>query len=60
MRVKDPDTKLTVEVEIRKLSTGEMVGLDQAYLENMGDEDEPNNPYAPGKFIVPLEESEIA
>ena len=31
--VTDPDTKLPVEVEIRKLETGGMVGIDASYLE---------------------------
>lgn len=31
--VTDPDTNLPVEVEIRKLETGGMVGIDASYLE---------------------------
>lgn len=31
--VTDPDTNLPVEVEIRKLETGGMVGIDGSYLE---------------------------
>jgi len=31
--VTDPDSKLDVEVEIRKLESGGMVGIDGSYLE---------------------------
>lgn len=30
----DPDTRLPVEIEIRKLATGGMIGLDGSFLEN--------------------------
>jgi len=30
----DPDTKAVVDVEIRKLETGGMVGIDGSWLEN--------------------------
>jgi hypothetical protein len=46
--VTDPDTGNEVGVEIRKLETGPMVGLDSSYLEQLdGDpeEDFPMSPY---------------
>jgi hypothetical protein len=33
IEVIDPDTNLPVEVEIRKLETGGMIGVDGSYLE---------------------------
>lgn len=39
----DPDTKLEVEVEIRKLPSGLMVGFDGVYLES---NDPVYNPYS--------------
>lgn len=30
----DPDTNLPVEIEIRKMETGPMVGIDGSYLSN--------------------------
>jgi hypothetical protein len=54
--VTDPDTNLPVEIEIRKLETGAMIGLDGSYLEQLGDDEQPNNPYCEGKILVPLDE----
>jgi len=56
IQVRDPDTNLWVEFEIRKLENGLLVGLDGSYLESLGDEEHPNNPYEDGKFIVPCDE----
>jgi hypothetical protein len=53
----DPDTRLPVAIEIRKLATGEMIGLDEAYLVSLGGTSgNPNNPYAAGKINVPDDE----
>lgn len=46
--VTDPDTKLPVMVEIRKLETGEMVGIDGAVLDRLDGDPEVDflqNPY---------------
>ena len=38
IRIEDPDTLAYVEIEIRKLETGAMVGIDGSYLEqDVGD-----------------------
>ena len=50
--VTDPDTKLPVEVEIRKdLETGAMVGLDGSFLAQMDEQDTVCDPYNPGELI---------
>lgn len=50
--VTDPDTKLNVEVEIRKLETGLMVGLDAVFLEKT--DDDAYSPYdSKTKIIIP-------
>jgi hypothetical protein len=58
--VKDPDTGLYADVEIRKLDDGPMVGLDSSYLEQLdGDpyKDFPLSPYDPGVgLLVPDDE----
>lgn len=56
----DPDTKLPVEVEIRKLEGGPMVGLDGAYLAQLDDaSDHPNSPYDDhARIVVPDNEEE--
>ncbi len=58
--VPDPTTGQQVGVEIRKLETGEVVGLDAAYLDRLdGDPKEvaPLNPYGTGeKLLVPDDE----
>lgn len=55
--VVDPDSGLPVEVEIRKMDTGAMVGLDGSYLEQMGDEEAVYSPYDPGQpIVVPTDE----
>ena len=53
--VTDPDSKLPVEVEIRKcVESGAMVGIDGSFL---GQEvDEVRNPYNPGLLDVPDDE----
>ena len=57
VEVRDPDTKLPVEVEIRKLANGLLVGLDGCFLQQMEDGDVLNNPYANGLLVVPADES---
>ena len=41
----DPDTGLEVSLEIRKLDSGAMVGLDCSFLEQLDDDDEVWSPY---------------
>lgn len=54
----DPDTNLPVDVEIRKMANGLMVGLDGNYLETISDDEHPNSPYNDGvKLIVPDNEA---
>lgn len=56
--VLDPDTKLPVEVEIRKLESGEMVGLDGSSVEDYGGF---FSPYKKSTlFLVPDDEPPIA
>lgn len=43
--VTDPDSGLPVEVEIRKLETGPMVGIDGSFLEQLADDEQPFSPY---------------
>jgi hypothetical protein len=53
----DPDTKLPVEVEIRKcVESGAMVGIDGSYLEH--EVDEVRNPYNPGLLDIPDDEDD--
>lgn len=47
--VTDPDTMLPVTVEIRKMATGAMVGLDGSFLENC--EDDAFSPYDANTFL---------
>jgi hypothetical protein len=58
IRVIDPDTGNPVEVELRKLETGGIVGLDGSYLHDLTDDEQPNNPYDDGKIIVPDDETD--
>jgi hypothetical protein len=58
IRVIDPDTGNLVEVELRKLESGGIVGLDGSYLHDLADDEQPNNPYDDGKIIVPDDETE--
>lgn len=52
--ITDPDTGNDVEVEIRKLRTGAMVGLDASYLEQLADNEQPWSPYDYGvRILVP-------
>lgn len=53
----DPDTHLQVEVEIRKLDSGLLVGFDECFLSHMEDEDRIRNPYGPGLIEVPSDEN---
>ena len=39
-------------VEIRRLDSGPLVGFDGAYLYQMGDGEQPNNPYDDGVVVV--------
>lgn len=55
--VTDPDTGLPCDLEIRKLATGELVGVDAAYTERLVDEIGFNNPYAPGEVEIPSDET---
>lgn len=50
VHVEDPDTEGLVEVEIRKMDTGPMVGFDGAYLEQI--DDHPFSPYDQDTIIV--------
>ncbi len=54
----DPDTKNTVCVEIRKLASGELIGLDQAYLDQLADDEIGcRNPYTADEVIeIPSDE----
>lgn len=55
--INDPDTGLPVEVEIRKLETGPMIGLDGSYLAQLCDGENPLSPYDPDTVIdVPDDE----
>lgn len=59
--VMDPDTRLPVTIEIRKLETGALVGLDGAFLEQLCDEDMVFSPYEEGvRLIVPDNEETIS
>lgn len=44
------------EIEIRRLEGGPLIGLDGAYLHQLGDGEHPNNPYDEGIIIVPDDE----
>lgn len=52
--VTDPDTFNEVEVEIRKMETGAMVGLDGSWLEQF--DTNPNSPYDNAVVTVPDDE----
>lgn len=52
LQVKDPDTDQLVEMEIRKLDTGAMIGFDGSYLEQLGDNEHPFSPYDEDTIIV--------
>jgi hypothetical protein len=58
--VVDPDTGEECEVEIRKIEGGPLVGLDQAYLEDIGGvdpyEEYPVSPYDGKPLHVPDDE----
>jgi hypothetical protein len=52
--VLDPDTGGAVEIEIRKLEMGALVGLDGSCLEQLGPDEQPLSPYDGGqRFLVP-------
>ena len=53
--VVDPDTNGTVDIEIRKLNTGAMVGIDGSYLAN--DVGPTHSPYDPNyRIVIPDDE----
>lgn len=53
----DPfNDNMPVELDIRKLDSGELVGLDGQYLEQVADAEQPHNPYRPGRMLVPDDE----
>jgi hypothetical protein len=62
--VVDPDTRLDVEVEIRKMATGPMIGLDGSFLDQLGPKecpsrrgmDNPRSPYDNSIINVPDDE----
>lgn len=57
----DPDTNLPVEVEIRKLENGPMLGLDGAYLAQLDDaSDNPNSPYDANTTVIVPDDEEKA
>src|SRR5207249_4747791 len=58
IQVIDPVTGNLVEVELRKLETGGIVGLDGSYLDDLADDEQPNNPCDDGKIIVPDDETD--
>lgn len=49
----DPHSKLPVEIEIRKLDNGLMVGLDECWLSSLCDNEQPVSPYDGKLFVVP-------
>ena len=53
IQVIDPDSGLEIEIELRKLETGGMIGLDGAYLQSLCEGENPNNPYDDGKILIP-------
>ena len=56
--VLDPDTKLPVEVEIRKdPESGAMIGFDGSFLHQMGDEDVVVSPYDGARIGIPDDEN---
>jgi hypothetical protein len=54
IEVIDPDSNAPVIVEIRKLDTGAMVGIDGSWLEQV--DDNPYSPYDGTKFVIPNSE----
>lgn len=57
--VTDPDMQLPVDVEIRKMDTGAMVGLDGSFLEQLDEDEHPRSPYdANAWVIVPDDETD--
>lgn len=48
----DPDTNLPVEVEIRKLASGAIVGFDGSYLAQLEEGENPIHPYHPDAVVV--------
>ncbi len=54
----DPDSEGEVDVEIRKLATGAMIGFDGSFLEQLADDENPNSPYDDNaKILVPSNEA---
>lgn len=57
IKVIDPDTDEVVEIEIRKMATGGMVGLDGSFLDQMSDDDDLFSPYDRNeRILVPYDE----
>ena len=53
----DPDSKLEVELEIRKMETGPIVGLDASFFDQLGERENPYSPYdAHATINVPEDE----
>ena len=50
--VTDPDTHLPVEVEIRKMETGPMVGFDGSFLEQLDEDEHPRSPYDEDAWVI--------
>jgi len=50
--VMDPDTHLPVEVEIRKMDTGPMVGFDGSFLEQLDEDEHPRSPYDEDALVI--------
>lgn len=51
IHVQDPDTGGIVPVEIRKLETGAMVGLDGSFLEQLEEGDIVFSPYSDNELL---------
>lgn len=51
VNVTDPDTGTEVEVEIRKMETGAMVGIDGSWLQQF--DVNPNSPYETATVVIP-------
>lgn len=45
VEVIDPDSGLPVEIEIRKMENGPMVGFDGSFLHQLDDDEQPFSPY---------------
>lgn len=52
VRILDPDSRLTVEIEIRKLESGGLIGFDGSFLEQLGPDENPYHPYVRDAIVV--------